>query len=106
MLEGMKLPILIAMAALSLVACERRDGKIIIHEDQAKQKTEEAAQKTAEEAKKLGHEIKEGAQELGEKANQKAEEHKNDPATAPATEKKGIGGGPLTKKCDGGVDCP
>lgn len=104
----MKLSILSLMAALSLVACERKDGKIIIHEDEAQQKTEEAAKKTAEEAKKLGHEIKDGAEQLGQKANEKAEEHKNDPATGPGTktepapEKQGIGGGPLFKKCDSG----
>ena len=64
-----------------------------------------------EEAKKLGHEIKDGAEKLGDKANEKAEEHKNDPATGPGTkterapEHQGIGGGPLLKKCDAGP-CP
>ncbi|MGZ3418778.1 MAG: hypothetical protein ACXWUG_31455 [Polyangiales bacterium] len=93
----MKLASLIAVAALSLVSlvsCERRDGKIIIHEDQAKQKTEEAAQKTTEEAKKLGHEIQQGAEKVDEKLKDTAHDAG-----------RGVGGGP-TEHCDAGVNCP
>jgi hypothetical protein len=96
----MRLFALIAMAGLSLAACERRDGKVIFHEDEAKQKTQEAAQKTGEEAKKLGHELKNGAEQIGKKVDEHVDEHPTDPAAK--------GGGPT---CGGDAgpksdDCP
>ena len=89
----MKRYALLTLAALSLVACERRDGKIIIDERKAEEKLDHAAEKTGEAAKELGHEAKEGAKTLGEKAREGVNEldRRND-ENAPV---KGQGGGPV-----------
>lgn len=98
----MKLHVFLGALALSAVAsagCERRDGAVIFHEDEAKRKTGEAVEKAGEGVKTLGEKTK----ELGEKAKQRAEE--NHPTPPP----EGVGGGPNPHACDAGattVDCP
>jgi len=77
----------VAFAIVSLVAvgCERREGKIILHEDKAKEKTGQAVEKVGEGIKELG----EKTEELGEKAKERAKADRTD-----AAEPGGVGGGP------------
>lgn len=85
--------------AVSLFACERRDGKIILDEQKAEQKLDHAAEKTAEGAKKLGNELDKAGKSLGQKIDEKVDDwdRKHD-ENAP----KGQGGGPAAK--DAGHD--
>lgn len=86
----------LVLAALASAGCERRDGKIIFHEDEAKEKTGEAVKKAGEGLETLGKKT----EELGERAKERArEEH-------PAPPPQGVGGGP-NDACDAGAtDCP
>jgi hypothetical protein len=90
--------VFIVLAGLSFAACERRDGKIIIDEQQAKESVQHGADKTIEGAKKLGHEVEKAGEKTGEKLDEAVDnwDRKHD-ENAP----KGQGGGPAAK--DAGV---
>lgn len=97
----MKRYALLTLGALALVACERRDGKIIIDEQKVEQKLDHAAEKTGEAAKQLGHEAKEGGKKLGDKIDKGVDEldRRHDENAPP----EGVGGGPAPAAKDGGV---
>jgi hypothetical protein len=66
-----------ALAVLALVACERRDGKLILHEDQVKEsagnaveKIGEGAEKAGEKTKELGRDLAEGTRDLGREGHE------------------------------------